>query len=153
MYKKDLVAAITQKLRDENKRKSVHLKKTIFHITDEDGNEADFAVRQQDKQVIYTNEDVANMLDALMDVVVEAIKDGETIELRGFGTLGLFRRAARKMRNVHTGDFFDLPSQDSIKFQPGYALRMAVKLHNLLEGEKSLDEPLILFEDGDIDGD
>lgn len=138
MNKKDLVTRVSDLLRENDIRKPVSIKKNTFKITDSDGKTADFTVKQQDKFVLYTAEDVGNVLDACLFAIEEALKTGEKINLRGFGTLGLHYRAARRVREPneeiwHTIDGHFLP-----KFMPGKDLRMAAKIFELQK--KDLDD-------------
>ena len=64
MFKEEFIGRVTDILRENDTRKPVSVKKQVFHITDDNGNTADFNVRQQDKRVIYTVEDTRNIIDA-----------------------------------------------------------------------------------------
>ena len=98
MNKKELSSRVAEVLRANNIRQPVSVKKQTFHITDEDGNTADFHIKQQDKNVLYTVDDTANVIDACIAVNLDALKMGEEISLKGFGGLGLHYRAARRTK-------------------------------------------------------
>ena len=79
MNKKELSSRVAEVLRANNIRKPVSVKKQTFHITDEDGNTADFHIKQQDKNVLYTVDDTANVIDACIAAEIE-----EIIVVRGY---------------------------------------------------------------------
>ena len=54
MNKRELASRTMEVLRSNNIRKPVSIKKHTFHITDDDGNTANFHVKQQNKNVIYS---------------------------------------------------------------------------------------------------
>ena len=135
MKKKELICKIAETLRENNIRKPVSIKKHSFHIADDDGNKANFHVKQQDKLVLYTADDVANILDACMAVVVDAIKNGEEVSVRGFGTLGVHYRAARRTKEPISGEWCEIEARYVPKFEFGNDLRIAAKLYEVSIGE------------------
>jgi nucleoid DNA-binding protein len=131
MNKKELSSRATEVLRSNNIRKPVSIKKHTFHISDEDGNAADFHIKQQDKNVIYTADDTLNVIDACIAVIVDAIKNGEEINIKGFGSLGLHYRAARRTKEPNTGEWCEVEARYVPKFSYGNDLRMAARLYEL----------------------
>jgi len=65
------------------------------------------------KQVAETSEltqkDATNAVDAVLDAVVEALKNGDKVQLIGFGNFEVRERAARKGRNPQTGEEIEIP--------------------------------------------
>lgn len=57
-----------------------------------------------------------------LDSIVEALRSGSTIELRGFGSFGLRRRGPRTGRNPRTGDKVEIPAKRVPFFKPSKAL-------------------------------
>lgn len=131
MNKKELSSRVTEVLRANNVRKPVSVKKHTFHITDEEGNTADFHIKQQDKNVIYTTDDTMNIIDACIAVIVDALKNGEEINIKGFGNLGLHYRAARRTKEPNTGEWCEIEARYVPKFSYGNDLRMAARLYEL----------------------
>ena len=131
MNKKELSSRATEVLRSNNIRKPVSIKKHTFHISDEDGNAADFHIKQQDKNVIYTADDTLNVIDACIAVIVDALKNGEEINIKGFGSLGLHYRAARRTKEPNTGEWCEVEARYVPKFSYGNDLRMAARLYEL----------------------
>ena len=131
MNKKEFISRVTEVLRENDVRKPVSVKKHTFHITDDDGNAADFHIKQHDKNVIYTVEDTANFVDACLAVILDSLKNGEEISFKGFGSLGLHYRAARRTKEPNTGEWCEVEARYVPKFSFGNDLRMAAKLYEL----------------------
>ena len=140
MNKKELSSRVAEVLRANNIRKPVSVKKQTFHITDEDGNTADFHIKQQDKNVLYTVDDTANVIDACIAVILDAIKNGEEISIKGFGSLGLHYRAARRTKEPNSGEWCEIEARYIPKFSYGNDLRMAARLYELSHAETEQEE-------------
>src|SRR6187455_3134740 len=63
------------------------------------------------------------IVDTVFESIIEALKRGEKIELRGFGSLRLRKREPRKGRNPKTGDKVDVPPKRVPYFKPGKELK------------------------------
>lgn len=146
MNKKEFISRVTDALRENNMRKPVSIKKHTFHITDDEGNVANFHIKQQDKNVIYTVDDTANVIEACLAVITDAIKNGEEICFKGFGTLGLHYRAARRTKEPNSGEWCDVAARFVPKFSYGNDLRMAARLYEISMSER-------ISEDTDLGGD
>ena len=70
--------------------------------------------------------DAGRAVDAVIDVVKKALKNGETITLVGFGTFSVRKRAARQGRNPQTGDTIKIKASKNPAFKAGKALKDAV---------------------------
>lgn len=55
--------------------------------------------------------------------IAEALRCGEEVELRGFGSFRLRRREPRRGRNPKTGDRVDVASKHVAYFKPSKALK------------------------------
>lgn len=131
MNKKELSSRVAEALRANGVRKPVSIKKQTFRITDDAGHEASFHIKQQDKSVIYTVDDATNIIDACIAVILEAIKNGEEINIKGFGNLGLHYRKARRTKEPNSGEWCEVPARFIPKFAYGNDLRMAARLYEL----------------------
>ena len=131
MNKKELVGSITEVLKRNNIRKPVSSPKQVFHISDDEGNKKDFIVQKTDKTVAYNSNDVAAVVDACLSVVEDALKRGEPINIYGFGTLGVHKRAARQTLHPVSGEVVHVKERYVPKFVFGNSLRMAAKLYEL----------------------
>ena len=146
MNKKELTDRVTGVLRDNDIKKPVRTPKHVFHITDDDGNTADFVVKNHDKKVIYTRDDVAVIIDTCLAVITDSLKRGEELNIRGFGVLGLHKRAPRRAKIPGTEDWVEVDGRYVPKFYFGNDLRMAARIYEL-----SLDEKYANMDEFDID--
>ena len=151
MVRKDFVKRVADKLHDNNIRKPVSSPRQVFHISDDNGNKKDFIVKQTEKTVMYTIPDVENILDAIIEVIAETLKNGDTISIRKLGIFGLKYRRGRSTKLPNDDHVYTVESRYVPKFTSGSELRMAAKAYQLLREEQEVDEPLPLFDDeGDI---
>lgn len=70
-----------------------------------------------------TKKDSEKALKAFIDVVTEELKNGEKIQLVGFGTFEVSERAAREGRNPQTGETMKIEASKAPKFKAGKALK------------------------------
>ena len=70
---------------------------------------------------------VAAVVAAEQAVVTKALKKGETVQLTGFVTYGVGKRAARNGRNPATGKTIKIAARKVVKVKAGKALKDAVK--------------------------
>ena len=66
-------------------------------------------------------------VDAVFDSILEALKQGDKVQLIGFGNFEVRERAARKGRNPQTGEEIEIAASKVPAFKPGKALKDAVK--------------------------
>ena len=69
-------------------------------------------------------------LDAFVKSVQGALKDGEKVQLVGFGTFEVRQRAARKGRNPQTKAEIKIPASKAPVFKAGKALKELVNKNN-----------------------
>ena len=65
-------------------------------------------------------------LDGMVEAITNALKDGDTVSLIGFGTFLVRDRAARTGRNPKTGEAIQIMASKSPAFKAGKALKDAV---------------------------
>jgi DNA-binding protein HU-beta len=65
-------------------------------------------------------------LDAMVNGVTGALKDGEQVSLVGFGTFSVRERPARTGRNPQTGQAIQIKAAKIPSFKPGKALKDAL---------------------------
>ncbi|MDF0606442.1 HU family DNA-binding protein [Neisseriaceae bacterium TC5R-5] len=65
-------------------------------------------------------------LDGMVAAVTDALKQGDTVTLVGFGTFYVGERAERSGRNPKTGETIKIPAARSPKFRAGKALKDAL---------------------------
>jgi len=69
----------------------------------------------------------AQVVNAVITVVTKALKKGDSVQLTGFGTFAVAKRAARKGRNPATGKEIKIAASKAPKFKAGAVLKKAVK--------------------------
>ena len=62
-------------------------------------------------------------LNAFTDTIVEALKEGDKVQLMGFGTFEIKERAARAGRKPSTGETIEIPAKKSPVFKAGKGLK------------------------------
>lgn len=149
MNRKELVRLTSSVMRENNIKKPVYARKQVFRISDDSGNAKDFVIKQNDIGVSYTIDDIEAVLDACIYVIQEALKRGESITVRGFGSLGLNYRKARMTKHPSTGETVDIDAHYVPKFVSGNDLKMCAKIYELSIGEKLQELPPFDDEDGD----
>lgn len=65
-------------------------------------------------------------LDAVVESITEALKEGDSVVLVGFGTFAVKERAARTGRNPQTGAEIQIAAAKVPGFKAGKALKDAV---------------------------
>ena len=74
------------------------------------------------KETQLAKKDVEAVLKSFIDVVSEELKKGEKVQLVGFGTFEVSKRAAREGRNPQTGETMQISASKAPKFKAGKAL-------------------------------
>ena len=67
------------------------------------------------------------ILDATIEVIREALRDGKEVKLVGFGTFSKTTRKSRTGRNPKTGVAVKIPSTHVPRFKPGKDLKDFIK--------------------------
>ena len=70
-----------------------------------------------------TKKDAEATLNAFVDVVTEALVKGDKVQLVGFGSFEVRKRAARKGRNPQTKEEIKIPESKAPVFKAGKALK------------------------------
>lgn len=66
-------------------------------------------------------------LSTLLDSITKALKKSERVQLIGFGTFAIAKRAARVGRNPQTGKAIKIAARKIARFKAGKELAEAVK--------------------------
>jgi len=66
---------------------------------------------------------VEAIVNAVWDTMVDALREGQRIEIRGFGSFAVKRRRPREARNPKTGQKVSVPQRRSLSFTVGKELR------------------------------
>ncbi len=75
-----------------------------------------------------TKVETAAVVDGLFATMRNALKAGNTIEIRGFGRFEVVQRAARIGRNPKTGEVVHIPAHRTLRFNCSKSLQEALNL-------------------------
>ena len=78
------------------------------------------------EQAGLSKKDAEAALKAFTDVVSDELKNGGKVQLVGFGTFEVSKRAAREGRNPQTGKTMSIPASKAPKFKAGKALKDSI---------------------------
>jgi DNA-binding protein HU-beta len=70
--------------------------------------------------------DAGRALDGFTSAITNALKDGGSISMVGFGTFSVKHREARTGRNPRTGESIQIKASNNPAFKAGKALKDAV---------------------------
>jgi DNA-binding protein HU-beta len=75
----------------------------------------------------YHKKEVKEVLEGVTEAITKALEKGEKVQLVGFGTFEVSKRAAREGRNPQTGKKIKIAARKVPKFRPGKALKDKVQ--------------------------
>jgi DNA-binding protein HU-beta len=84
-------------------------------------------IKQVAIQSELTKPQASLAVDAVLESIQQALQNGDSVQLIGFGTFEVRERAAREGRNPHTGEALTIPASKIPAFKAGKALKEAVK--------------------------
>ncbi len=70
-----------------------------------------------------TKKQAEAVVDTIFEAIIRSLKQGQKIELRGFGSFRLRERGARIGRNPKTGVKVNVPAKKIPYFKPGKELK------------------------------
>ena len=73
-----------------------------------------------------SKKDAEAVITATLDTITEALKEGEKVQLVGFGSFEVRQRAARTGRNPKTNDMIEIPASVVPIFKAGKVLKDTV---------------------------
>ena len=73
-----------------------------------------------------SKKDAETVITAAVDTITAALKEGEKVQLVGFGSFEVKKRAARTGRNPKTKEAIEIPASAVPVFKAGKALKDAV---------------------------
>ena len=85
-------------------------------------NKTELIAAVAEKAEIY-KKDAEKALKAFTDTVAQELKNGEKVQLVGFGTFEVSQREAREGRNPRTGETMKIAATKMPKFKAGKALK------------------------------
>ena len=92
--------------------------------------------------VQLTKKQAETIVNIVFDSIVDSLRAGQKIELRGFGSFRLRSRKSRTGRNPKTGEKVEVPSKKIPYFKPGKELK------ELINGSEGTDAADVEFQTG-----
>ena len=74
-----------------------------------------------------TKKDSEVALNAILDTIQNAMKNGDKVQLVGFGSFEVKERAARTGRNPRTKETVEIPASKAPVFKAGQAFKDAIR--------------------------
>lgn len=68
-----------------------------------------------------------SVLDCQLETIADALATDGVVKLKGFGTFSTPQRAAREVRNLHTGELIRIPVHKAIRFKAAIRLTQVVQ--------------------------
>lgn len=75
----------------------------------------------------YTKKDAGTIIDDISMTITEALVEGESVQIRGFGTFEVREGKSREVIIPHTKEKTIIPAYKAPKFSAGNLLKRAVK--------------------------
>lgn len=75
----------------------------------------------------YTKKDAGVILSDVFDTITEALANGNTVQIHGFGTFEVRNISERETSSISTSERITIPAYKSPKFTAGKFLKRAVK--------------------------
>ena len=82
-----------------------------------------------------TQKESAEVLDAVVKTIQEALADGEKVQIIGFGSFEVRDRKERKVKSPATGQEIVVPATRVPAFKPGKSLKEAVVAKKAVRSE------------------
>jgi len=61
----------------------------------------------------------AKVIDAALETAVEAVKNGEGVQIVGYANIAVVEKAARQAKNPRTGEVLQVPAKKAVKIKAG----------------------------------
>ena len=71
----------------------------------------------------YLKKDIATAIDIVLDTIIEALIQGQRVEIRGFGSFSVRSRKARSTKNPKTGEIMNIPERRTLHFTMSKSLK------------------------------
>ena len=88
---------------------------------------AKIAEKMTTEEAKMTKKAAGECLDAVVEVITEAMVAGEDVKIAGFGTFTVVERSQRQGRNPQTGEAITIEASRAPKFKASSTLKAAIK--------------------------
>lgn len=145
MQKSDLIVKTAEVMRREGFRKEVNFPRQVFTISNESGLSKEFVIRGSKRNFVYSKEDVKRVLDTAEEVLLDAIRSGGAVNIRGFGEFGVSYRTPRRTKHPVTGEEINIPPRLIPRFIAGERFKVSARMYEEslregTEGEKDFPD-------------
>lgn len=93
------------------------------------------------RAIQVTKKQAETIVNVVFDSIVDSLRNGEKIELRGFGSFRLRSRKSRTGRNPKTGEKVEVPSKKIPYFKPGKELKELINRSIVEEDSETAASP------------
>ena len=73
-----------------------------------------------------SKKDAEKAVNAVLDLIAEALKNGEKVQIMGFGAFEVKARAERTGKNPATGETIKIAASKAVVFKAGKALKDSI---------------------------
>ncbi|MEA4833282.1 DNA-binding protein HU [bioreactor metagenome] len=70
-----------------------------------------------------TTEIASSCVNSVFATIEDSLNSSEKVTIFGFGTFETKHRAARRARNIKTGEVIDVPEKDIVSFKPSKSIK------------------------------
>ncbi len=74
-----------------------------------------------------SKKDAEKAVNGVLDLIADALKDGDKVQIMGFGSFEVKERAARTGKNPATGETIEIAASKAVVFKAGKALKDSVQ--------------------------
>lgn len=74
-----------------------------------------------------SKKDAEKAVNAVLDLIGDALKNGDKVQIMGFGSFEVKERAARTGKNPATGESIQIAASKTVVFKAGKALKDSVQ--------------------------
>jgi DNA-binding protein HU-beta len=79
------------------------------------------------KRTLLTQKESGQVIDTILDILLDDLKNGEEVSLVGFGKFYLYEHAERPVRNPKTQEEMTLKSYRSLRFKQSNVIKKLLK--------------------------
>ncbi|KAF0248196.1 MAG: DNA-binding protein HU-beta [bacterium] len=87
------------------------------------------------KDTQLTEQESAKVVTQILESITSTLSSGEKVDLRGFGAFSVHKRAARKGRNLNTGEIIEIPARKAVSFRASKTLKQKIRLSQNLDSK------------------
>lgn len=80
--------------------------------------------RRVSKIILLNKRDADKIVETFFNGIIDSLKSGDRVEIRGLGTFGVKKRAERTARNLKTGEEIKLSPRKAPFFRCGKELKI-----------------------------